>query len=64
MAGFGGWGPEAMTGCNTAILFHFLGNLKKAREDLWDKGNCLVTREKKKPNPNQETKQTTIFQIF
>lgn len=45
MAGFGGWGLEAMAGCNTAILFHFLGNLKEDRENLWDKENCLATEK-------------------
>lgn len=46
MAGFGGWGLEAMAGCNTAILFHFLGNLKEGRENLWDKDNCLAIEKK------------------
>lgn len=50
MAGFGVWGLEAMAGCNTAILFHFLGILKEGRENLWDKDNCLANGKKKNQN--------------
>lgn len=34
MLGFGGWGLEAVAGCNTVILFHFLDDMEEDSEIL------------------------------